>query len=136
MILGSQFSQAAYTPNGKSIDKHPQDYLLVDHFVRMTVSEFQQASGHKLNFFQKIYFKKLQRKLKKANLYPGATILPYYNVQNGKFKFDSLWFVLGVIIGPFALLFSLTSRQGKNQRLSALIGFGVWVIWFGYIFLF
>lgn len=122
-----------------SIPTYPKpvpEYLQVKNFIHLSVSEFQQASGKKLSLFQKMYFKKLQRQIKRAKVPLDATILPYYDTQKKKFKFDALWFVLGCIIGPFALLFAFTSKQPKHKRLSALIGFGVFVLWFGWLFLF
>lgn len=112
------------------------DYLVVKNFIRLSVSEFQEASHTKLNLFQKLYFKKLQKNLKHAKVSPDATILPYYDVQKKKFKFDLLWFVLGSIIGPFAILFAFTSKQPGSKRISALIGFGVFILWFGWWLLF
>ncbi len=127
---------AAYPVSSPSAHPTIPDYLLAKNFIGMTVSEFQSASGHKLNFFQRIYFKKLQKKLSRADLPDNATILAHYDVKKSKFKFDPLWFVLGCIIGPFAILFSYTTKQKKNKRLSALIGFGVFVLWFGWLFIF
>lgn len=113
------------------------EYLKVGRFIKMSPSEFSLASGHRLNGLQKLYFKKLQRRLKKSKISSEATILPFYDVETGRFKLDPVWFVLGCIIGPFAVLFSYTTRnQTKNKHLSALIGFGVFVLWFGFIFLF
>lgn len=129
-------SRAAFSVSPSSFHPTVPDYLLVKNFISMTVSEFQTASGHKMNIFQKMYFKKLQRKLSRLDAPANASILSHYDVQKGKFKFDLLWFVLGCIIGPFALLFAFTSKQKKNKRLSALIGFGVFVLWFGWLFLF
>lgn len=117
------------------------EYLLVRNFVHYTPSEFEAVSGHKLGLTQKLFFKKLQRQLKKADLPLEANLLPYFNEAKGKFKFNSLWFVLGLLIGPFGLLFSYTVKhkskeEAKNSRISALIGMGVFFIWFGFIFLF
>ncbi len=128
--------RAAFSVSSSPAHPSIPPYLLVKNFIGMSVSDFQTASGHKLNIFQRMYFKKLQRKLSRIDVPENATILAHYDVQKGKFKFDLLWFVLGCIIGPFALLFALTSKQKKNKRLSALIGFGVFVLWFGWLFIF
>lgn len=128
--------RAAFSVSSSPAHPPVADYLLVKNFIGMTVSEFQTASGHKLNIFQRMYFRKLQKKLSRSDVPDNATILSHYDVQKGKFKFDSLWFVLGCIIGPFALLFAVTSKQKKNKRISALIGLGVFVIWFGWLYLF
>lgn len=113
------------------------EFLKVENFVRYNIPEFEKLSGKKLSPIQRMYFKKLQRKLAKTNYTSEDSLLPYYDVQKQKFKLDTLWFVLGVIIGPFAVLFSYTThKQSRNKHLSALIGFGVFIIWFGWVFLF
>lgn len=113
------------------------DFLKVENFVRLTPSQFEKASGHRLGLIQKMYFKKLQKQLKKADYNFESNLLPYYDVEKGKFKLDVLWFVLGCIIGPFAVLFSYTSHnQSRNKHISALIGLPVFIIWFGWLALF
>lgn len=112
-------------------------YLKVENFVKYTPSQFETLSGKKLSFTQKMFFKKLQRKLSKSNYTSQDNIMTYYDVQKQKFKLDPVWFVIGVIVGPFAILFSHTIHNStRNKRISALIGFGVFFIWFGWLFLF
>ncbi len=135
-LMGSLSTRAAYSVSSLDGSTKIPEYLKAENFIRMSASEFQRATGHKLNLFQKMYFKKLQRNLSRSQITPGTTILPYYDVQKGKFKIDGLWFVLGCIIGPFAILFSYTSKQPKYKRISALIGFPIWVLWFGWLFIF
>lgn len=94
-------------------------------------------TGKKLSFLEKLYFKSLQRKIKRdLKRDKEVDLSSYFNAKQDGFTFDPLWFVLGVIIGPLALLFSFTTMQKKNSKISALIGFGIFVIWFGYLFLF
>lgn len=129
------FSNAALLVNNR--ERIVPDYLKVENFVRLTPAQFEIASGHHLGFFQKIYFKKLQRQLKKADYNSESNLLTYYDAEKGKFKLDTLWFILGCIIGPFAVLFSYTSHnQSTNKHISALIGMGVFIIWFGWLALF
>jgi hypothetical protein len=51
-------------------------------------------------------------------------------------------FVIGTIIGPLGVLLSYYSHQQKNgpskkdRTTSAWIGFGLFVLWFGFLFLF
>ncbi len=126
----------ASVPVKKSKAEIP-DYLKVENFVRYNISQFEKLAGKKLGLVQRIYFKKLQRKLAKTEYTSSDNLLPYYDVQKQKFKLDPLWFVLGTIIGPFAVLFSYTTqKQSKSKHLSAWIGFGLFIIWFGWIFLF
>lgn len=113
------------------------DFLKVENFVRMSPAQFEKASGQRLGFVQKMYFKKLKRQLLKTDYTKESTLLAYYDVQKNKFKLDAVWFVLGCLIGPFAVLFSYTTRnQSKNKHISALIGLGVFIIWFGWFFIF
>lgn len=122
----------------KSESESVPEYLKVEYFLRLSPAQFEKLSGHKLGFIQRTYFKKLQRQLSKSKYNAESNILGYYNTETGKFKLDGLWFILGCFIGPFAVLFSYTTRsnQTRNKHISALIGFGVFVIWFGWLFLF
>lgn len=130
-------------PVEKGGDIH--EFLRVENFIRYTIPEFEQASGHKLGFLQKIYFKKLQKKIKKSGLPAEFALAALYDTDQGKFKLNTLWFILGVFIGPFAVLFAFLAKERakgkgseskKNVRLSVIIGMGIFFIWFGYIFLF
>lgn len=119
------------------------DYLKASVFVKMSVHEFAAARGTKLNFVQKIYFKVIKRQAKhdlKKN--PDLLMTKYVDAKTGKFKLDPLWFVIGIFIGPLGVLLSYFSHQQKNgpnkkdRTTSAWIGFGLWILWFGFLFLF
>ncbi len=112
-------------------------------FVTMSASEFAAATGVKLNFFQRIYFKIIKRQVKRdLKKNPDLLMTDYLDQKTGKFKLDALWFVIGIIIGPLGVLLSYYSHQQKNgpnkkdRTTSAWIGFGVFVLWFGFLFLF
>lgn len=125
---------ALITP--KSIVATP-DFMKVENFINLTTKQFEKLSGRKMGIFQRMYFKKLQRVLKRSDYDSQSTIAPYYNAQTGKFKFSPLWFILGLLIGPFAVLFSYTVRyKSKNDQISAWLGFGLFVLWFGFVFIF
>ncbi|MGH2566047.1 MAG: hypothetical protein ACRDE5_16130, partial [Ginsengibacter sp.] len=119
------------------------DYLKASTFVKMSAREFAAVTGKKLNFFQKIYFKiikaRVRHDLKKT---PDLLMAAYIDQKTGKFKFDPLWFVIGTFIGPIGVLLSYYSHQQKNgpnkknRTTSAWIGFGLWILWFGFLFLF
>lgn len=118
-------------------------YLKASVFVKMSASDFAAATGTKLNFFQKIYFKVLKRHVKRdLKKNPDLLMTAYVDQKTGKFKLDPLWFVIGIIIGPLGVLLSYYSHQQKNgpnkknRTTSAWIGFGVFVLWFGFLFLF
>lgn len=106
-------------------------------FANLKPHDFTRLTGRKLSVLEKVYLKSAQKKIKrKLKKEKTVHVQEYYDPQTKTFKLDSLWFVLGILIGPFALLFSLTTKQKKNARKSALLGFGVFVLWFGYLFLF
>ncbi len=123
------------TPENQINNK--SDYLRASVFVKLSTKEFTDLTGTKLNLFQKIYFKSIQRKLtRELKKNPDFLITQYYDQKKGKFKLDPLWFVIGVILGPIGILFSYTNKQPKDKRKSALIGFIVFLIWFGFLFVF
>jgi hypothetical protein len=145
ILLYSQnlFSFSVIIPPHKVEIKSP-DYLKGSVFVNLTAREFSVASGKKLNLFQKIYFKAIQHRVKhdlKKN--PDLQITDYFDPVARKFKFDALWFVICAFIGPLGLLFAYTSplrkgsRTTKKDRLkSAWLGLALFILWFGFIFIF
>ncbi|MEO6868139.1 MAG: hypothetical protein ABI168_00755 [Ginsengibacter sp.] len=113
------------------------DQLYVRDIVNMNAKQFSLATGHQLNFFQKVYFKVLKTKLRTAvKKNPDLLLNNYYEPKKGKFKLDSLWFIIGAIIGPLGILFAFTSKQPKDKRISAVLGTIVFVLWFGFLFIF
>lgn len=113
-----------------------KENLRADVFVKMSAKEFTALTGKKLNLLEKIYFKvsikKIKRDLKKN---PDLLITDYYDPLKKKFKLDSVWFVLGIMIGPLALLFAHTSKRNKASRKSAFLGFLIFVVWFSFFFI-
>lgn len=136
LIFFYQFSIGSIMMHTNIYHTPTPEYLKTANFIKMSRAEFEAASGHKLSFAEKLYFKKIQRRLAKTEITADATISKYYDQEKGKFKLDMVWFVLGLIIGPFAILFSYTSKQSKMKRTSALIGTVGFIIWFGWLFLF
>ena len=130
-------------PGNNKTEKASPGFLKASVFVNMSASEFAAATGTKLNFFQKIYFKALKRHVRRdLKKNPDLLMTDYVDQKTGKFKLDPLWFVIGIIIGPLGVLLSYYSHQQKNgsnkknRTTSAWIGFGVFVLWFGFLFLF
>lgn len=118
-------------------------YLRASVFVKLSAKEFGVITGKKLNLPQRIYFKVIQRRLKRElRNNPDLLITDYYDPAKEKFKFDALWFVITSILGPLGILAAYTSplRKGgptkKNKIRSAWLGFGFFIIWFGLLFLF
>lgn len=119
------------------------DYLRASVFVKLSAKEFEKITGKKLNLPQRIYFKIVQRKLKhELRKNPDLLITKYYEPQKAKIKFDALWFVIAAFIGPLGVLAAYTSklRKGgptrKNKITSAWLGFALFILWFGFLFLF
>jgi len=137
------FSVIRPLANDNKTEIQTADYLKATVFVKMSASEFAAATGTKLNFFQKIYFKIIKRQVKRdLKKTPDFLITDYIDQKTGKFKLDPLWFVIGTIIGPLGVLLSYYSHQQKNgpdkkdRTTSAWIGFGLFVLWFGFLFIF
>ena len=123
------------TPENATVNK--TDYLKASVFVKLFPREFTSLTGQKLSFLQKLYFKSVQRKLsREVKRNPDLLVTQYYDQKKGKFKIDPLWFVLGIILGPLGILFSFTSKQPKNHRTSAALGCILFVLWFGFLFVF
>ncbi len=142
-IKGFSFSIGKSIIPENNISPAGIEYLRASVFVKLSAKEFGAITGKKLNFPQRIYFKIIQRKLKhelKKN--PSLLITNYYDPQKEKFKFDPLWFVIAAFIGPLGLLVAYTSkiRKGgptkKSMITSAWLGFALFILWFGFLFLF
>ena len=131
IISGSHSSASVESLN------HLPQYLKASVFINLSRSEFEFMRGKKLSFLERMYFKSSQRKLRKElKTDSNLSITKYYDDANGKFKIDGLWFVLGTLLGPIGILFAYTTHQSKNFKKSALLGTAVWLVWFGYFFLF
>lgn len=115
----------------------PNNVMRADVFVQLTVKEFTSLTGKRLTLIEKIFFKAVQKKMKRElKNRPGLLITDYYEPVKQKFKLDELWFILGIMIGPLAILFSMTSRRNKMSRKSAFLGFLIFLVWFGFLFVF
>lgn len=111
------------------------DYKRADVFVNLSRKEFSALTGMKLNILEKLFFKVSQKKIRKdLKRNPDLLITEYFDPVKQKFKLDPLWFILGIMIGPLAILFSITSKQNKMSRKSAFLGFLLFVVWFGFFF--
>lgn len=129
--------------DNKTEIKNP-DYLKASVFVNLSAREFAEATGKKLNLFQKIYFKVIQRQIKRdLKKNPDLLINDYFDPQKAKFKFDLLWFVIASIIGPIGVLLAYTHKKQKKELTtrkdkitSAWLGFLFWIVWFGWLFIF
>ncbi len=121
----------------------PEEYLKASVFVNLSVKDFEIATGRKLNFFQKVYFKIIQKQVKRSlKKNPDLLITDYYDAKKVKFKFSLLWFIVGSFIGPFGVLLAYTSHEKKpiitrkDKLKSVWIGCILFIIWFGVLFIF
>jgi hypothetical protein len=112
------------------------DYRRADVFVNLSVKDFSAMTGVKLNIIEKLFFKISQKQIRKdLKRNPDLLISEYYDPVKQKFTLDSIWFILGIMIGPLAILFSITSKRNKNSRKSAFLGFLLFVVWFSFFFI-
>ena len=141
LSLQNGFSLSIVTPRAEN-----PEYLKASVFVRLSAKEFTAATGRKLNFFQKIYFKLIQREVKRdLKKNPDLLIKDYFDPKTTKFKFSLLWFIIATFIGPLGVLFAYISPNvpqkketltRKDKITSAWLGFLFFVIWFGLLFVF
>lgn len=113
------------------------NYLKGSVFVKLSAKEFSVIRGKKMSFLERLYFKSVKKRVKRElKTDPDMMITKYYDDANGKFKIDGIWFVIGSLVGPLGILFAFTTNQPKNNRISAVLGSVVFLVWFGYIFVF
>lgn len=130
--------------NENKVEIKNPDYLKASFFVNMSAKQFENATGQKLNLFQKVYFKIIQHQLKRdLKRNPNLLITNYVDVKTAKFKFSFLWFVIASFIGPFGVLLAYYAHPQKKDPVtkkdkikSAWLGFVFFVLWFGILFIF
>lgn len=140
-LLTSGESQAAYIiqpeTSGTITRKPVPEYLTPEIVMQLSPTEFAAVSGKKLNFLERMIFKRLQKRMGRNHLQNPDHVIPSYGDPiKAKFRLNVLWFVLGIIIGPLAILFALTTKEKKMSLRSAFLGFLVFVLWFGFLFVF
>lgn len=135
-LLFSASSGAAVLMQGRDSASAPMSDR-ADVFVTLSVRDFENLSGHKLSLVERMYMKRVQKTLRRQlKKNPDLTITEYVDPVKKKFKLDPMWFTTGIIIGPLALLFAATSKQSKEIKKSAFLGFLIWTVWVGYAFIF
>ena len=128
---------AVYNSSATESFSPASPYLKASVFVNLKRVEFEKMIGRKLGFLERMYFKSTQKKLKQELKNDSDLLITkYYDDAKGKFKIDGVWFVIGSIIGPLGILFAYTSKQPKNNKISAMLGTVIFIIWFGYLVLF
>ena len=102
-------------------------YLKASEFVKLSVKEFNDLTGKKLNFFQRLSFKITKMGMKhdiKKN--PDLKLTDYVD-GNGTFTIDILWLILGFLVGIGVIAGYLT-KQEQYKITSAWIGFGLFLL--------
>ncbi len=99
-------------------------------FVKLSVRDYTFITGKKMSLFEKLSFKIIKRKMKhdlKKN--PKLLITDYYKENKTPFKFNFLWFLIGLFgLAPIGLIIAYLTKQDRDKILSAWIGTGVIVI--------
>jgi hypothetical protein len=141
---GFSFSVIMPRANGNKTEVAPPDYIKASVFVKLSPRQFAEATGKDLNFFQKVYFRMIQRQIKRdLKKNPDLLINNYFDQKKGKFKLSLLWFIIAAFIGPLGVLFAYTSHHQpkelitrKDKTTSAWLGLLFFILWFGFLFVF
>lgn len=126
-----------------AIEKNVADFR-ASEFVKLSAKDYASLTGRKLNFFEKIYFKIVQKQVKRdLKKNPDLLMSQYLDNKTGKFKFSALWFVIAAFIGPLGVLLAYVSHPQKKDPFtkrdktnSAWLGFALFLLWFGFTFIF
>lgn len=100
-------------------------------FSALSVKEYEQLKGKKLNFLQRFAFKTSQHRMKK--------MLKGYDKEAVATTLQKIsWLLKGILLGPIALLLGYTFLKGDERELIKWIWFGFagWVIVIALILLF
>ena len=103
-------------------------YVNASEFIKLSVEQYTAITGMKLNVFQRLAFRAARMRMKhdlKKN--PSLRITDYVD-GDGSFRIDPLWLILGVLLGPIAVLIAYVTKQESHKITSSWIGFGVAVI--------
>ena len=88
-------------------------------FAGMSLKDYEQLKGKKLNFIERISFRLSQRRMKK--------MLMYYDYGEAPTTLQKIsWLLKGLLFGPLALLFGYIFMKDDERELIK------W-IWFGFI---
>ena len=139
IILGLHTVPSAYASSGLHYNKSLEMLSLLEFrletmkasdFIKLSVKDYSLITGKKLRLFEKVSFKIMKMKIKhdlKKN--PNLLMTDYYKENKRPFKFNFLWFLIGMLgFAPIGLIIAYLTKQDKDKIISAWIGTGVIVI--------
>lgn len=103
-------------------------YLNASEFIKLSVAQYITLTGKRLNVFQKLAFRAAKMRMKHDLKKNPSLLITDYVDGDGSFRVDPLWLILGVLLGPIAVLIAYVTKQESLKITSSWIGFGVAVI--------
>ncbi len=130
------FSVVAITPERDSVSGASmtnKEKLKVEEmklFAKMTMSDYENLRGKKLNAFERLSFKLTQHRVNK--------MLKHYSYGDSPTTLQKIsWLLKGILLGPIALLIGYLFLKDEERELIKWIWFGFigWAIILGIILL-
>ena len=121
-------------PTTKPAIKEPSPLSLITakQFLDLTPQKFQQLTGKKMTFFQKVQLKMTQHKVKK--MVKKGEVVTMADVQKKMEDMGSmnvLGFLLGLILGPVGVIIALILKEtgdvGPDVVRWSLYGLLIWL---------
>jgi len=120
--LPSSASSKSKTESTTNLQQSKEEELRVAQmklFVGMSLKDYEQLKGKKLNFLERVSFKLSQRRMKQ--------MLMHYDYGDSPTTLQKIsWFFKGLLFGPLALLVAYIFARDEERELIK------W-IWFGFI---
>jgi len=121
-------------PTATPVIKEPNPLSLITakQFLDLTPQKFQELTGKKMNFFQKVQLKMTQHKVKK--MVKKGEVVTMADVQKKMEDMGSmnvLGFLLGLILGPVGVIIALILKEtgdvGQDVVRWSLYGLLIWL---------
>jgi len=113
-------------------EPNPLSLITAKQFLDLTPQKFQQLTGKKMNFFQKVELKMTQHKVKK--MVKKGEVVTMADVQKKMEDMGSmnvLGFLLGLILGPVGVIIALILKEtgdvGPDVVRWSLYGLLIWL---------
>ena len=122
----------APTANPAIKEPNPLSLITAKQFLDLTPQKFQELTGKKMNFFQKVQLKMTQHKVKK--MVKKGEVVTMADVQKKMEDMGSmnvLGFLLGLILGPVGVIIALILKEtgdvGQDVVRWSLYGLLIWL---------
>jgi hypothetical protein len=143
VMLASGLFQSAYAfssatiivqpPKQAAKDINPLSLITAKQFLELSPKKYQELTGRKMSFIQKMELRIAQHKVKK--MLRRGEVVTMADVQK-KFRemssMDLLGFLLGLILGPIGVIIALILKETGDVQPSvlrwSLYGFLVWLV--------